>query len=137
MEIIEYKRCKPRDTHQYLTWAIDPGIDGAKHPPAKRGVELVDEVTSGGGLARVNMTNNHNVDVKLLLTHAELLAQKAEETNPKETKRKDQAKFLWNIYALSKQVLDKIHKIVSQTQGHNQENKSIHSMHNMLKKANN
>lgn len=39
MEIIEYKRCKPRDTHQYLTWAIDPGIDGAKHPPAKRGVE--------------------------------------------------------------------------------------------------
>uniref|UniRef100_A0A0A9DQK8 Uncharacterized protein n=1 Tax=Arundo donax TaxID=35708 RepID=A0A0A9DQK8_ARUDO len=31
--------------------------------------KLVDEVTSGCGLARVDMANDHNVDVNLLLTH--------------------------------------------------------------------
>jgi hypothetical protein len=30
---------------------------------------LVDEVTSGGGLARVDVSNNDNVDVSLIFTH--------------------------------------------------------------------
>ena len=33
---------------------------------------LVDEVTSGGGFARVNMANDHNVDMNLLLGHFDL-----------------------------------------------------------------
>ena len=33
---------------------------------------LVDQVTGGGRLARVDMANNDDVDVSLLLTHLEL-----------------------------------------------------------------
>lgn len=33
---------------------------------------LVDEVTCGGGLARVHMANHNNVDVKFFLTHCAL-----------------------------------------------------------------
>ena len=33
---------------------------------------LVDQMTSGGGLARVDMADDDNVDVSLFLTHCEL-----------------------------------------------------------------
>ena len=34
---------------------------------------LVDQVTSGGGLARVDVSNDNNVDMSLFLAHGELL----------------------------------------------------------------
>ena len=34
---------------------------------------LVDQVTSGGGLARVDVADDDNVDVSLFLTHGEFL----------------------------------------------------------------
>ncbi len=34
---------------------------------------LVDQVTGGGGLAGVDMANDHDVDVDLFLSHFELL----------------------------------------------------------------
>jgi hypothetical protein len=39
--------------------------------PLVNATALVDEVASGGGLARVHMANNHNIDVDLLFTHCE------------------------------------------------------------------
>ena len=37
---------------------------------------LVDQVTGGGGLSRVNMANDHDVDVDLILSHCGLLFMK-------------------------------------------------------------
>ena len=36
-----------------------------------RGLYLVDQVTGGGGLARVDVANDDNVDVGLFLSHDE------------------------------------------------------------------
>jgi hypothetical protein len=39
--------------------------------PLVNSTALVDEVTSGGGLARVHVAYHHNVDVDLLFAHCE------------------------------------------------------------------
>lgn len=36
---------------------------------------FVNQMTSGGGLARVNMSNDNNVNMNLLLTHDEFMAR--------------------------------------------------------------
>ena len=36
---------------------------------------LVDEMASGGGLARVDVANDHYVDVELLLSHGDAIGQ--------------------------------------------------------------
>ena len=42
---------------------------------------FVNQVTSGGGLARVDVANNDNVDVCLFLSHYKFLAELAVEIN--------------------------------------------------------
>ena len=52
----------------YLCSLLFKLLDG----PLVNASTLVDEVTSSGGLARVHMANDHNVDVDFLLPHAEM-----------------------------------------------------------------